>query len=214
MKRQIYFLFLFIASVAFCQSPQYVEMMKANISKIEYMTPDEELLQAVNLMERVAGAEEEEWLPSYYAALGAVYLASKEMQKGGEKLKDYVDLAARHLASAKDKAPDNSEVLTLEGYVNMAHIWLNPMVNGAKYSPLAMAAFQKAVEVDPTNPRPDYLWGQNLFYTPAAFGGGKEAAKEFFDRANKKFEVFKPASSIMPTWGKPGNDYFLKMCGE
>lgn len=214
MKQQLLFAFLFITVACFGQNSQYVEMMKQGISKIQYMTPTDELQQAVNQMERVANVEKSEWLPSYYAALGSIYLASKEMQSGGGKLKDYVAKAAELLEKVKAIAPDNSEVLTLEGYVNLAHIWENPMVNGAKYSPLAFASFQKAVEADPNNPRPDYLWGQNLFYTPAAFGGGKEAAKVYFDKAKKKFETFKASSEIMPNWGKPANDYFLEQCAK
>jgi hypothetical protein len=50
------------------------------------------------------------------------------------------------------------------------------------------------------------------FYTPSAFGGGKDKAKVSYSKAATLFETFKPASSIHPNWGKKTNEYFLKQC--
>ena len=205
------FLVLFIGMTAFAQNEQYVDMMKSSIKNLDYTNTSEVIQEAANQLERIANVEKEEWLPAYYATIAYITLASKNMETGGDKIQEYVDKAKQSLAIAQAIAPENSEVLTAQGYLSLAHIWINPMLNGAKYSMQAYEEFDMASKADPTNPRPDYLRGQNLFFTPAAFGGGKEAAKPLMLKAKEKFEVFEPASEIAPDWGKEANDYFLGM---
>ena len=53
------------------------------------------------------------------------------------------------------------------------------------------------------------LEAENKFYTPEAFGGGKDAAKEYFDKANALNEKFKPETELSPNWGKTALQYFL-----
>ena len=206
------FFFTFTLFSAFAQqNSQYVEMMKLTIPKINYTNSVEGIQEAANQMERVAGVEKEDWLPSYYATIAYITLASKDMQSGGENIQGYVDKAKMHLAKAQELAPENSEVLTAQGYLSLAHIWINPMVNGAKYTGIAYGEFERAKKADPTNPRPHYLIGQNVYFTPEAFGGGKENAKTHLDKATILFEKFEPASEIAPDWGKESNDYFLSL---
>jgi len=47
---------------------------------------------------------------------------------------------------------------------------------------------------------------------PKMFGGGKEAAKPLFQKANEKFLSFKPADVLSPNWGKEQNEQLLKSC--
>jgi hypothetical protein len=68
---------------------------------------------------------------------------------------------------------------------------------------------EKAKSLDPTNPRPYLLEAQNKFYTPEAYGGGKDVAKELFDKAKQLSDNFKPATDLSPTWGKVTLEYFL-----
>lgn len=202
-------LLLLIGFSSFAQSDQYVEMMKSAIPKIAYPNSAEEIQAAANQFERIANVETKEWLPAYYATIAYVTLASKNMQAGGDKIVEYVDKAKASLVKAQAIAPENSEVLTAQGYVSLAHIWINPMVNGAKYTPQAYGEFDQATKADPTNPRPYYLRGQNTYFTPEAFGGGADNAKPMLLKAQEMFETFEPASDIAPDWGKESTDYFL-----
>ncbi len=174
----------------------------------------DEIQSAINTLERIANVEKEEWLPSYYSTIGYITMASKDMQAGGGKVQDYVEQAKKTLEKAQELAGDNSEVITAQGYLYLAHIWINPMANGAKYSPMAYTAFDQAMEADPSNPRPLYLKAQNIFFTPEAFGGGKSNAEPLFKMAKEKFESFEAASEIHPDWGKEANDYFLSLCRD
>lgn len=213
MKQCIFtFLVLFIGFSSNAQNDKYVKMMKSSIEKINYTNTTDEILKAANQLERVAMVEKKEWLPSYYSTIAYITLASKDMQSGGTKIQEYVDKAKKTLTMAQAIAPENSEVLTAQAYLSLAHIWINPMVNGAKYSTQAYGEFDKAMKANPDNPRPYYLKAQNIFYTPEAFGGGKEKAKALFKVAKEKFDAFKPSSEIAPNWGKEANEYFIGLC--
>jgi hypothetical protein len=53
------------------------------------------------------------------------------------------------------------------------------------------------------------LEGIDKFYTPEQWGGSKTEGRKLFEEAKKKFETFKPASSIHPSWGMGQIMYFL-----
>jgi hypothetical protein len=79
------------------------------------------------------------------------------------------------------------------------------------YGPAASEALQKARQMDPGNPRVYLLEGQDKFFTPEQFGGSKTEAKLLFEESLKKFETYKPASSLHPDWGRGQVNYFLQM---
>ncbi len=202
---------LFFGLSTEAQNEKYITMMKEGITKINYTLSSEEIQKAANQFERIAGVEKGEWLPAYYATIAYITLASKDMENGGQKIQEYIDKAKLTLAMAQELAKDDSEVLTAKAYLSLAHIWINPMLNGAKYSMQAYKEFDEAMAADPNNPRPYYLKAQNIFYTPAAFGGGQANAKELFLIAKEKFEAFEPKTEISPAWGKEANEYFLSL---
>ena len=72
------------------------------------------------------------------------------------------------------------------------------------------ASFEKAIALDPKNPRPEYLMGMTLYYTPEQFGGGAKAAKPVFESSLKKYNEFVPKDELMPTWGKTQLETFMK----
>jgi hypothetical protein len=73
---------------------------------------------------------------------------------------------------------------------------------------------EKAIELNENNPRPYYLLGSNLFYTPEAYGGGLAAACPMLKTAKEKFENFAPADSISPDWGEDFNLQLAEKCQE
>ena len=73
---------------------------------------------------------------------------------------------------------------------------------------------EKAMNEDPNNPRPYYLKGQNLKYTPEQFGGGCKVALAELKTAMDKFAAFKPATELHPTWGKPRVEQLIKECNQ
>jgi len=210
MKHLLYSTFLlFFAMTSFGQSEKYLNSMKGALENMKYEKPTEELQRVAHQMERIGNAESTEWLPYYYASIAYVMMAAKEMQTNGDRVGEFVEHAEKHLEKTLALEDQNSEVLTLKGYVTMANIWVNPIVNGALYGPKAVMQFDQAIEANPENPRPYSLKAQNLYYTPAMFGGGAETAKPIFLKAKEKFATFEPKSDIHPSWGEEANSYFM-----
>ena len=94
-----------------------------------------------------------------------------------------------------------SEIQTLKALIYVGKIFINPMVNGMKYGPLSEKSINKAISYCPTNPRPYYLNGQSKFYTPSAFGGGKDKAIPFLKKSLDNYEIFE-TKKYWPSWGK------------
>jgi tetratricopeptide (TPR) repeat protein len=90
----------------------------------------------------------------------------------------------------------------MQGFIHQARISVSPMMRGRSYSQKAEASFEKAIELNPENPRAYYLWGQNVMNTPSFFGGGKEKACPIFQKAKAKYEAYEAGNSISPRWGE------------
>ena len=199
-------------SAIFAQSEKYIAAMEANLEKGSYQAEPDELIKVANAFERIAAAEPTEWMPSYYATLMYMYVAQKSMQDA-DKLEMAVDKAWENIEKTEAISGENSEVLALKAYVYFGYIWKNPMVNGALYSGKANELLAKSMELNPENPRPYYLKGQNTFFTPAMWGGGEEAAKPLLVTAQEKFDKFEKENSLTPDWGEGGNNFMLGKVG-
>ena len=179
---------------------RYTNAMEKNIAQIDSLKDMESIVALTNSFLRIASAEKDKWLPYYYASYLCVITSYSDTVKNNND--GYLDQADKYIALADSLQPDESEIYVLKGMIMQARLQVDPMNRYMKYGNAMNAAFKKASELDPTNPRPDYLLGMNLYYTPEAFGGGPKAAKPLFDSALKKFEEFVPKDELMPTWGK------------
>lgn len=199
-KLTLIILLLTAATASFAQNKKYISAMEKNIAALDTARTISGYQAAANGFERIATAEATEWLPQYYLAFCNVMMAG--IEKDGDKVDAYCDKADGYLDKAEVLTTENSEIYTLRSLINSMRIKVNPMGRGQKYGTEAAINLAKAKELDPTNPRPWLLDGQGKLYTPPAFGGGKDKAIPLFEEAVKKYETFKPASTIHPNWGK------------
>lgn len=132
--------------------------------------------------------------------------------KDKDKIDGIVDQADKLLDEATTLSPKNDEILCLQSLCKSARIGVNPMTRGMKYGPQAGELLSKAKEINPNNPRIYYLEGQSKYFTPAAFGGGKDKAKVLFEKAVATYATFKPANELMPTWGEDQAKEWLEEC--
>jgi hypothetical protein len=191
------------------QNKRFLASMEKNLKQMDTCTSISSYQQTANVFERISNAEKKEWLPSYYSGLCHAFMAS---MSAGDKIDEYCDIAEKFAGKADSLSPNNSEVYALRSLIYSQRIGVNPMLRGAKFGGKSGEMIGKAKELDPTNPRPYLLDAQGKFYTPAQFGGGKERALPLFEEAVKKFESFKPASSIAPDWGKQRAIKMLEEC--
>ena len=199
--------------VTFAQSEKYVPAMKKNISMLDSALVKGNMTALANNFERIGDAEKTQWLPYYYAAYCAVMNGFLETDKS--KVDAIAGKAEELITKAETLAgKENSETAVIKSMIASAHMMVDPQSRYMKYGPASALNIATAKVLDPTNPRPYYLDGQAKFYTPAAFGGGKDVAKVFLEKALAMFDAFNPAGELYPTWGKSSTLYFLSMANK
>ena len=203
--------FLSAAAAVSAQSERYMAAMKSNIAAIDtsFRNPAN-LLSLANNFERIANAEKNQWLPYYYAALCQVNYAYMEQDKS--KIDAIADKATLLIDKADSLSPDNSEISCVKSMIASSHMMVNPMQRYMEYGAEINLHLDAAMKQDPNNPRPEYLKGQGLKYTPEQFGGGCATAKPVLQASLDKYNAFKPASELHPNWGKQRVELLLGDC--
>ncbi|MBK6937028.1 MAG: hypothetical protein IPH18_09220 [Chitinophagaceae bacterium] len=211
-KITLFITLLFAAAALHSQSEKYVKAMENLVPAVDTTRSQEGLTELANSFERIANAEKVQWLPYYYAALCYINKANMLFQTQElDKIDPVVDLAEPLIQKAEELEKNNSEVLCLIKMFNSAKMMADPMNRYMTYGTAAAEALEKAKALNPENPRVYLLEGIDKFFTPEQFGGSKTEGKKLFEEASKKFESFKPLSSIHPVWGAGQVKYFLSM---
>lgn len=206
------FLLLLLALV-FTVSPaqdKYTTQMLKNIQGVYSSKTVEEYQAAINALDRIGNAEKTKWEPFYYAAFGYLMIANKE--KDLTKKDQFLDLSAASLAKAKAINENESEIVALEGFIQMIRISVDPAARGAQYSGQAMQLFGKAVTLNPENPRALGLMAQMQFGTAKFFNSPTTEACATATKSVDKFATYKSANELAPQWGKEMSEGLLKQC--
>ena len=191
---------------------KFVKAMEKALSGLDTLSTPEHWIAASNNFERIAQKETKEWLPAYYVAF--CQTMAFNMSKDNSMYELFAKRAEEFVNKADALNPDTSEIYVLKSMVSGLFIRINPMVNGQKYGPIAGMQLAKAKTLDPGNPRVYMQEGATLLFTPPQWGGDKVKGKETLETALAKFETFKPATPIHPSWGKRSVDMFLEMANK
>ncbi|MGE7777484.1 hypothetical protein ACQKLP_22390 [Chitinophaga sp. NPDC101104] len=210
MKSILAYLLFFAVATANAQD-RYQAAMKQQVSLLDSAsTFNPASLNALsNTFERIANAEQTQWLPYYYAAYCLVNEAFMTQDK--TKVDPISDKAAMLAEKAVALKGEDSELSCLLSLIAVSRIAVDPMTRGAKFGTESAELLEKAKAQNPENPRVYLLQGQNLMFTPEAFGGSKSKGKELLNVALQKFTAFKPESDIAPRWGEMYTKELLKM---
>ena len=179
----------------------YTTLMTATINDLMNTGDPTELKAIAAKLERAATVAPADWLPRYYQAYALIISAFQTKEDGDAKDK-IIDQAETALAQARKLHGDESELLTLQAYAYQARLGVSPMMRAMKYSPMVGESVAQAKALNPANPRPYLVGANNVYFTPAMFGGGAEAAKPLYNEAQAKFTAFKLASALAPSWGQ------------
>ncbi|MFN8246847.1 MAG: hypothetical protein U0T56_10760 [Ferruginibacter sp.] len=204
-------LFLQQAQAQMEYSEKFLNAMKRNLSSIDssFSNPPS-LLSLSNGFERIALAEKNQWLPYYYASFCQVNFCFAQKDKSDT---DPIADKAEQLANLADSlSPFNSEISCLRSMIASVRLMVNPMQRYMQYGAESEKQLKLAMAQDSTNPRPYYLKGQSLRYTPEQFGGGCKPAMPLLQTAMEKYDRFKPASELHPAWGRKQAEATLAEC--
>ncbi|NBB89096.1 MAG: hypothetical protein GVX96_04865 [Bacteroidetes bacterium] len=200
--------FLFLLPAYFLQAQNYEESMKKAFSLWENDRDE----QAVALFQRIAQAETEKWLPSYYAANIDIVHSFKNGQS--ETVQSHLDRARKNLDIAVKRSPNNSEITTLEGLYYTVYVRIYPATYGMKYSNKIMALHEKAVELDPKNPRAhmnliEYEMGYARF-----MGEDMTPFCQMMEQVLPLFDEQDTATAFSPKYGKERALEVVNSCGD
>lgn len=200
---------MLVASV-FANDAKYYEAMAKNIESIYKAQTIEELQASVNSLDRIANSEKTKWEPFYYASFGYVMMANRESES--TKKDSYLDLAMTSLDKAKKLKEDESEILALEGFIYMIRVTVDPASRGQQYSGMSFQAYEKALVLNPENPRALGLLAQMKYGTAQFFKSSTEDACISADLALQKFSTYTSTNPLAPQWGKGMTERLLTNC--
>jgi len=213
MKTRTMFLALLIYSTSvMAQDSRYVEEMSKQIATVYSAQTTEELLAAVNSLDRIARVEKEKWEPSYYGAFGYIMLANRE--KDLSKKDGYLDEALDRVKQATAISKGNSEITALEGFVHMIRVSVDPAARGQQFSGMSMQAFGKALGQDPNNPRALALYAQMQYGTATFLKSSTAEACGMAKKALEQFIAAKNDQPLSPKWGREMTEGMLKNCNH
>ena len=202
--------FVFFSAQA--DDSKYEKAMKKNLSVIDSALDVTSMLTIANGFERIAFAEKDRWLPYYYASFMYVLAGYADTTKS--KKDGYLDKADTFINIADSLEENESEIYALKGMIAQARLQIDPMNRWMKYGGESTSNFNKAMKLDTLNPRPEYLKGIGLFYTPEQFGGGPKTAKPLLEKSLEKFNRFVPENDLMPNWGREMVEKLLQQINE
>ncbi|MCD7970696.1 MAG: hypothetical protein LUF87_10125 [Alistipes sp.] len=130
--------------------PQYRTAMEQAIEAVMSARELDELMAARQRFEMIAGVYPERWMPLYYIA----YCDLDAVFKGHDSQALLDDAKSRIETLLEMDGADLSEVYTLYGYYYFALIAGDPGNNGQLYYAKPTEYFNRAIELDPENPRP------------------------------------------------------------
>lgn len=208
------FIILALVTLSFTgfSNETYQKDMSQSIEKLFQIKTVPEYVEIANQFERISGIEKTEWLPLYYASFAYIMISFQEPENA--KKDQYLDQAQKYLDQAMVLEPNESELHLLQGFLYPSRITVDPMNRGMSLMPEMNKSLDKALELNPDNPRVYYLRATMAFHTPEAYGGGAAIALPLYQVADEKFKIFMPKTSISPNWGKESNDTELKKAQE
>lgn len=195
MKRIISIGFIAIASIAIAQG-NYEKGMRKAFELWEAKKVDE----AVNLFERIANAEKDNWLPHYYIAqINSI----KSWGVTDEAIiSTQLEKAQEHLDIAMALSENNPELLVIQAQVLTNWIAYDGMTYGMKYSAKITELYKKALTIAPENPR--VAFGKVEWEMGSARYFGQDTAPfcKKMESTLALFEAFKIKSEFHPNWGE------------
>lgn len=211
MKKILLVFSVLLMVTAQAQTSKYATAMQNHLSRFDSArtTADFESLAAG--FTRIGEAEKNQWLPYYWAGLALTNIGWRDQKT------DRDELAGRIIAlcdKADALAPDSagqSEILSLRNMAATQQMLVDPQSRYMSYGKQASDDLQKAMKLNPLNPRLYYLQGMSIFNTPEQFGGGKTKARPLFQKAVDLYgtETSKP---LYPHWGQEQARQMLAQC--
>ncbi|WP_452220527.1 hypothetical protein [Lacinutrix salivirga] len=208
MNKIALFIIVLISQLALAQTDYEKGMTKA-FTLWETNKP----MEAANLFERIANAEPDNWLPSYYAA-NVLIMDSFTKLKDAKALESQLIRAQDFINASKAISKNNPEIMTLQAILHSVYV----ISDGAKYGMILSGKIAKlysqAYAIAPNNPRVLLNKTEWEVGTAIYFGQDTKPFCDAFEKTVELFANFKPESEFHPNWGKERAEQEVKKCKQ
>ena len=203
---------LFVASIIFAENNKFEKVMIEQISLVYEASTVDEYQQVINTLERIGSAESNKWEPFYYASFANVMISTKVGQMS-EKDR-YLDIAQIFLDKANALNANNVEIITLQGFIHTMRLAADPGTRGQQYSELVFNTYNKALKIDPNNPRALIMLAQMKEGMARFFGSDTTEACEMANKALAAFDAYEIKNILSPAWGNSNAISMTERCNK
>jgi hypothetical protein len=144
----------------------------------------------------------------YYGSLANLFLAFIDTIHTD----DYCRRADKYLHKLDSMSPNNSEVYVLLAMSAGAKIPVNRQERQMKLGTVANKHCDRAMSINPENPRAYLVKAKTVMQAPQKLGGGPKHALKYYQKALDKYKTFKPLDDVQPNWGEEMAKEELELC--
>jgi hypothetical protein len=203
---------LFCITIGTLKSQTLEETLKKSLDKFEAAKTEQEMIGAASQFDMISNKWSDQWAANFYAAYSKIKVSLKLTDK--TKRDQYLDAADGLLEKANKLSPNNQEIFILTAWGAKARIAIDPKDRWKKFGETYDDNIAKAKKISSENPRIFFLEGYGPFFKPKMWGGGKDKAKPYFEKAKELFAKEDKTNVMKPYWGEPENEEYLKQCNE
>ena len=167
-------------------------------------------MEASNLFERIANAEQDNWLPYYYVA--QINTINSFGEKDEKRLKQQLEKAQEFLDIANRISPNNPELLVQQAMTYTAWIAYDGATYGMTHSGKVVALYNEALKIAPENPRVVFSKAEWDMGAAAYFGQDTAPFCKDVEHSLELFANFKPEGPFYPNWGADRAKTILEQC--
>jgi len=205
MYKLIIILVLFITSLANAQAQFESGMKKA------FELWGTNAIEASQLFERIAAAEPDNWLPTYYAAHTLIIDAFSKLNDS-DALETQLSKAQNFLNDATAISKENPEIMVMQAMLYTVYVASDGATYGMTLSGKILALYAQAGQIDPTNPRVVFNKAEWEMGSARYFGQDTKPFCKEIERSLELFANFKPETEFHPNWGGERAAEAMKAC--
>jgi hypothetical protein len=197
-----------ISLMSWAQS--FEQIMTEKVHLLEQKTEKVNLVKLADDFGAISKKYKKEESAKYYQSLCLVFAVFEE--KDAKQKDAILSQAEKLIDKGISQYVENAEWYILKALMYQAAIMVNPTERGYLYSQNAEVCLVEANKLEKENPRYYFLKGQNVYFTPEQYGGGKAKAKPLFEKAAILFEKENTTSALDVKWGRDTNAKQLEAC--
>ena len=204
---------LVVIAVLFAVNITAQTQYEKGMSKAMQLWSQQKNTEAVQLFERIASAEKDNWLPSYYAA--TILIIEGFSIKDETKLTAHLKRAQDLLDTANYISKSNPEIIITQAMLNTVFVAFDGQKYGMKYAGENAQLYAAALRISPNNPRVILGKAQWDIGGAAFFGQPTEPFCKEIKRSIELFKKEKPNKKFLPYGGLERAQQALKdQCGK